>query len=156
MSEQTRDTQDFPPTEPHAESREETIERALADDPMHSPHEAPADEDPITARGVTGRAITRTHLFGIAGAIIGAAIGLVLALGPIDAPFMADRGTAGTIAGTIGYMLFLAFAFSLVFTALSGLVYSAREDGRIERTVEEETGRRPGAPADPLDPKYDP
>jgi len=150
------DVERFPPTHEHADTREETIARAVADDPVHQGRERIAG-DPSARRHFGRVMIVRPHVWALGGAVLGALIGLLLALNatPVEAPGMTDRGPIGTLFGTLGYMLLLALAFSLVFLAISGLIYSAREDGRTERLVEEEQDREPTRPARPLDPKHD-
>lgn len=150
------DVERFPPTHQDAETREETVARALRDDPVQRSR-ASESQDP-SERSRFGQKLTvRSHAWGLAGAVLGAVLGLLLALNatPVEAPFLTDRGDIGTFFGTVGYMLLLAAAFFVVFWALSGLVYTAREDGRTERIVEEDTGRGPQDPAQPLDPKHD-
>lgn len=126
-------------TEP--ETREETLAR-VADTPA-----PPAD--PSSRRGlrtVLGAAALRSVA---AGAAAGALVGLVMAIapGPIDV-----EGASGTI----GYTVAFAAVGALVAAAIGALLVLAREDGRIEREVEEATGRAPEAPGSPVSPEHDP
>ena len=43
----------------------------------------------------------------------------------------------------------LGFAGALIFSMIGSLITLEREDGRIERDVEESTGRGPEPPGDP-------
>lgn len=158
--ETTASAEFFPPTTPNAESREETLRRALAEDPLAARESV--DRDPSTRRGAGWAIFGRSHVVAAVGAIIGAVVALIFAIGPgpLRIPLVGnvgdpDRGPVTTAFGTMGFMVLLALAFSLVFMAISGLLYSAKEDGSTERRVEESTGRRPGPPAEPLDPRHD-
>jgi hypothetical protein len=156
----TREGEFFPPTTQNAESREETVRRALRDDPLAARESV--ERDPSVRRGAEWTIFVRRPIYAVIGAAFGAVLGLVLAIGPgpLNIPLLGnigdpERGTITTLFGTLGFMVLLAFVFALVFMAISGLLQSAREDGRTERRVEESTGERPGPPADPLDPRHD-
>ncbi len=76
------------------------------------------------------------------GAVIGAVAGIVLSLAP--GPF-----ETGSVGGAIGYAVVLAFAGAIIFSMIGALVTLEREDGRVERDVEQATGREPEGPAKP-------
>jgi hypothetical protein len=153
------DVQKFPPTETPAEPREATVEHALEESESQRPARERMAADPSTARGFHRKLLGRIPIFTLGGAALGALIGLLLVWGPgpLQNPLTGGpgRGTVANVAGAVGFIALCAIVFALVATALSGLIYTAREDGRTERRVEESTGEDPGAPAEPLDPKHD-
>jgi hypothetical protein len=138
------------PAQPHpAESREETIERVVeeADQALEVPTRGEAG-DPTSRRGVN-RAVFKRGL-GLAG--IGAVVGAVLA---VILSFLPGPVETDTVAGTLGYALVMAVLLALVVGLIGTLILLAREDGRVEREVEHETGREPEAPGSPIDPTHD-
>jgi hypothetical protein len=138
--------QDLPAT-PDAETREETLARVV-DSTEAVGAERGGSSDPSSRRGLN-RTLARTLLvFGGAGAAVGAVIGLVLSLLP--GPF-----ETSSVGGTIGYMAALGVAGALITAVLSALLTLAREDGRVEREVEDETGRGPEGAASPSEPEHD-
>ncbi len=83
------------------------------------------------------------------GFVVGAVIGFVLSVSP--GPFETDD-----VPESIGYAIGLGLAIALVTTLLASLFLLEREDGRVERELEQErTGENP-APASPSDPEHDP
>ncbi len=128
------------PAEPHPEPREETIAKAIDASEAAG---APVDRvDPSTRRGVNFRLGRALVGWATVGAVIGVVAGIVLSLAP--GPF-----ETGSVAGAIGYAAVLGFAGALVFSMIGSLITLEREDGRIERDVEESTGRGPEPPGDP-------
>ncbi len=123
------------PAEPHAEPREETIAKALEETGTGS-------VDPSTRRGVNFFLARSVLAWATVGAIVGAVAGIVLSLAP--GPF-----ETGSVAGAIGYAVVLGAAGALVFAIIGGLITVEREDGRVERDVEQRTGRGPEPPGDP-------
>jgi hypothetical protein len=117
------------PAEPHAESREETIERVVETDPATG-----GGVDPSTRRGVNFRLWRALTGWALAGAVIGAVAGVILSLAP--GPF-----ETGSVAGTVGYAGVHAVALAIVFSMIGSLITLEREDGRVERDVERRTGR---------------
>ena len=138
--------QDLPATS-HAESREETIARVVdADEAVGA--ERGGSADPSSRRGLNRtlrRALTRSAG---AGALVGAVLGLVLSLSP--GPFE----TSG-VSGVVAYVVVLAVAGTLLAALLGALLTLAREDGRVEREVEESTGRGPEGAGSPGAPEHD-
>jgi hypothetical protein len=135
------------PAKSHAETREATIARVVdADEAVGA--ERGGSADPSSRRGLNRT--LRHALTGSAGAgaLGGALLGLVLALAP--GPFQ----TSG-VSGTVAYVLVLAVAGTLITTLLGALLTLAREDGRVEREVEESTGRGPEGAGSPVAPEHD-
>ena len=118
------------------ETREETVARVVdAGEAVGA--ERGGSADPSSRRGLNrtlGRALA---IFALAGAIVGAVLGLVLSI-------------------SVGYVVALAAAGALATAVVGALLTLAREDGRVEREVEEATGKgpqgagSPGAPEDDL------
>lgn len=136
------------PALPDAETREETIERVI-DSTEAVGAERGGSADPSSRRGIN-RLLARTLTgFGAAGFVFGAVLALVLSFlpGPVE---------TNTVQNLIGYMFVLGVAFAVGFAVIATLLNLAREDGRMEREVEEATGRGPEGIADPADPKHDP
>lgn len=139
-----------PPTAPHVESREETIAKAVGESgAAQGVTPSVEGEDPTTRRGLNRAVLHSAVRYSVVGAVIGAVAGLILSLVP--GPFETDSW-----GGTVGYMVLLAFALSLLTTMLAVLFLLEREDGRVERVVEEQTGRHgdepgPGSPGEPED-----
>jgi hypothetical protein len=135
------------PAKSHAETREATIARVVdADEAVGA--ERGGSADPSSRRGLNRtlrRALTGSAG---AGALGGALLGLVLALAP--GPFQ----TSGA-PGVVAYVVVLAVAGTLITTLLGALLTLAREDGRVEREVEESTGRGPEGAGSPGAPEHD-
>ena len=130
------------------ETREETVARVLdQEEAVGSEHGGSAD--PSTRRGLN-RVLWRTvGIWAGSGFVLGALIGLVLSVAP--GPF--ETGGAGE---AVGYAVGLGLALALVVGMLATLFTLEREDGRVERELEEQrTGDQP-APAGPSDPGTDP
>lgn len=135
------------PANPDVETREETIARVV-DSEEAVGAERGGSPDPSTRRGVQ-RTLARTLAMGAAvGAVIGVVAGLILSLAP--GPF-----ETSSVGAAIGYMALLGGALALVVALLAALFTLEREDGRIERKVEEDTGRGPEGIGDPADPAHD-
>jgi hypothetical protein len=142
-------TQSDLPANPPVESREETVARVIEETDDVQGVEAHEElVDPTSRRGVNRAVARNAVLFAAIGAVVGAVLALVLSVlpGPVE---------TDTVAGTIGYMAVLAVLVAIIFGLIGTLILLAREDGRIERKVEQKTGRPPEGPADPIDPKYD-
>jgi hypothetical protein len=60
----------------------------------------------------------------------------------------------GNVGELPGIILMMAFFVGLIVAVIVAFVTLEREDGRIERLVEQDLGRQP-APGRPLDPKHD-
>jgi hypothetical protein len=135
------------PAHPDTETREETIARVVDPDEAVGA-ERGGSSDPSSRRGLN-RTLGRT-LAGLAaaGAIVGAVVGLVLSLSP--GPVETD-----SVVGAIGHMVALAAAGALVVAVVGALLTLAREDGRVEREVEEATGRGAEGAASPSAPEHD-
>lgn len=156
MDHANRSTEYFPPTESHAETREETLDRLIEDERVPVEREDLAG-DPTSRRGTNTRLITRPHIAALAGAVVGAVVGLILALIP-GVPGPGGRTGADNqmhLGNIAGYMAVLAIAVAAVTFVIAGLIYVEREDGRMERELEERRGVHGEPPAEPLDPKHD-
>lgn len=135
------------PATPDVETREETLARVV-DSTEAVGAERGGSADPSSRRGLNRTLAGTLLVFGGAGAAAGAVVGLVLSLLP--GPF-----ETSSVAGTLGYMLALAVAGALITAVLAALLTLAREDGRVEREVEEETGHGPEGPGSPSSPEHD-
>lgn len=144
---QTGSIQHDQPADTHAETREETIARVV-DETEAVGAERGGSPDPSTRRGLGRTMFGSLLVFGAAGAVIGAVAGIVLSLLP--GPFETD-----SVAGAIGYTVALAAAGALIAAVIGTLLTLAREDGRVEREVEEGTGRPPEGAARPIAPEHD-
>lgn len=136
------------PAQTHAETRVETVARVAG------PEEAAIAErggssDPSTRRGLNRWLGRNQAMLAVVGFVVGAIVALVLSRspGPVE---------THNVWGVIGYMFVLGVAGALGFVVIGSLLLLAREDGRVERTVEERTGRGPEAPAQPSSPEHDP
>lgn len=146
-----------PPAQPHAESREETLDRVLAESEQVG-GDAPRAADPSTRRGFNealGRQMLR-------GAIVGAVAGVVIAVllrWVAPAPLTGWPGgrsfSDSELVNWVGWTLALAVALAIVMMVIAAFLHLAREDGRIEREVERATGHRPEGPGRPLGPEHD-
>ena len=130
------------------ETREETVARVVGEEEAIVARRG-GSPDPSTRRGLN-RVLWRTvAIYAGIGFVAGAIIGLVLSLSP--GPF--ETNGAGE---TVGYMIGLGLALALVVTLLASLFLLEREDGRIERELEQQrTGSNP-PPASPSAPQHDP
>ena len=135
------------PARPDAETREETIARVV--DPTEAVGaDRGGSADPSTRRGVQRTLAGALAVFGGIGALVGGVLGLVLGLSP--GPFETD-----TALGVVGYTAVMAAGGALIGGVIGALVTLAREDGRVEREVEESTGRGPEGAASPGAPEHD-
>ena len=133
-------TQKDEPAYVDVETREETIARVIGDDEaVRADHGGSADSS--TRRGLN-RVLWRTVAgWAAAGAVLGVLIGAVLSIAP--GPF--ETSSAGD---AVAYAIGLGAALALVVGMLAALFTLEREDGRVEREVEQTTGEQP-APARP-------
>jgi hypothetical protein len=131
------DVESFRPTRPHAETRDETVDRAIHDAHLD---EAPGsvDLDSTTASGRNRRIARNAGIIMVAGALVGAVGGLVLTL--IPGPFDTE-----STAAAVGLMLVLGFAVGVIVALVATLLMLEREDGRIEHEVEDYTAKHPEA-----------
>ena len=129
------------PAEPHAESRAETITKAV-DANETALAEAGGSVDPSTSRGINTQLRRALLRWSSVGLVAGVVLGVILSLSP--GPFETH-----TVGGAIGYAALLGLAGALIFALIGGLTSLEREDGRVERDVEQETGRGPEGPASP-------
>lgn len=131
-----------------AESREETVDRVTSESresQIKATHGSSAATDPSTGRRL-GRAMRRRGVLGFA---IGAVIGVGLAL-------LIWAFTPGDIGGgLVGLIIFMALAVGIAGTMVAAFLALEREDGRIEREVEQDVGEDSPAPARPLDERHD-
>ncbi len=142
-----RNVQQDLPAKPDAETREETIARVVdAEESVGA--DRGGSPDPSTRRGVQRIVWRVAGMAALAGLVVGAIAGLVLSISP--GPF--ETSGAGE---TFGYMALLGGALALAALVLSVLIALAREDGRVEREVEQTTGRGPEGPGDPSSPERD-
>lgn len=144
---ETHSVQQDLPADPDVETREDTVARLAGSDEAVG-REYGGSADSSTRRGVN-RSLWRT--LGLAGAIgfaVGAAAALIFSLAP--GPFETD-----SVGAMIGYMALLGFAVGVVSAMVFALLTLAREDGRVEREVEEQTGRGPEGPGHPSSPSTD-
>jgi Flp pilus assembly protein TadB len=137
------------PAKAEVESREETIERALDEaEQAQDVHAHKETVDPTTRRGVNRTIARHALVFAGIGAVVGAVLGVVLSFlpGPVE---------TDSAAGAVGYAAVMAVLVAVIFGLIATLILLAREDGRVEREVEQTTGHAPERPGDPIDPKYD-
>lgn len=139
--EEPRSTQHDLPAEPHAESREETLNKAV-DANEAALAKSGGSVDASTSRGINQKLRKALVRWSAIGAVIGAAAGVILSLSP--GPFETHN-----VGGLIGYAALLALAGGLIFALIGALVSLEREDGRVERDVENATGRGPEGPGSP-------
>lgn len=136
------------PARRDVETREETVARVVGEEEAVVARRG-GSPDPSTRRGLN-RVLWRTvAIYAGIGFVAGAVVGLVLSIAP--GPFE----TSG-VGDAIGYMIGLGLALALVVALLASLFLLEREDGRVERELEERrTGANP-APASPSPPEHDP
>lgn len=137
------------PAQTEVESREETVARVIEEtDEAQRIHAHEELVDPTSRRGVNRTLVRDALIFAGIGALVGAVLALILSFlpGPVE---------TDSVGATIAYMAVLGFLMAIIFGLISTLILLAREDGRVERKVEQKTGRPPEGPADPIDPKYD-
>jgi hypothetical protein len=158
----------FPPAAgdaAHAESREETVRKAVAEqreivgtqgagmagDPL---------ADPSTRRGAN-RGFLRS---GLGGAVTGLVLGALLACIALqfDTPLRGrgagaeDSGVMGNIGDAIHWVIAFSIALAIIGFLLGTYMGLEREDGRVERQVEDAQDVPPDeAHGRPLDPKHD-
>jgi hypothetical protein len=123
------DVEYFPPTHAHAESQEQALARIVRAAHLDDRPE-PLEADLTTLTGGNRRIAARAGLMMVLGAVAGGAIGLGLSRS--SGPF----GVEST-GGTVGYMLVLGLALAVIVGLVSTLLMLEREDGRVEREVEE-------------------
>lgn len=129
------DVEYFAPTNPHAESRSETLARVIHDGHLGEGAEG-VDSDLTTSSGGNRRIAARAGLAMLVGGVLGAVAGLILSLTP--GPFEVDG--AGQ---TIGYMIVLGGALAVIVGLVATLLMLEREDGRMEDEVESHAGPQP-------------
>lgn len=142
-----RSIQQDTPAAPDVETREETIARVVGEEEAVGA-ERGGSPDPSTRRGVQRTLWGAIAVGAGAGFVVGAIAGLVLSLAP--GPVETD-----SVGAALGYTLGLGAAVAIVGAMLTALLTLAREDGRIERQVEHETGAPPQGPGRPGSPEHD-
>ena len=143
------------PATPDVETREETIARVMGEVEAASVGFG-GSADPSTRRGVPRLLARRVMVAAAAGAAVGAAVGLALSFLP--GPREEGRGLGAEGSGwphVVGYALVMAIGLAVIVAVIVALWTLAREDGRIEREVEEKTGRGPEGPGSPNSPDQD-
>ncbi|MFP5451407.1 MAG: hypothetical protein ACLGG9_06600 [Thermoleophilia bacterium] len=129
------DVEFFPPTRPHGENRDETLDRVVRDGHLDEGPE-PIDSDFTTATGGNRRIARKAGIVMAAGAVVGALAGLILTV--IPGPFDTE-----STSGTVGYMLVMGFAVGVIVALVATLLMLEREDGRMEHEVEDYTAHHP-------------
>jgi hypothetical protein len=144
------------PAEPQVETREETVARVAGAEEAVSVGRG-GSADPSTRRGFD-RLLTRRFFTALAvGALAGIALGLILYFLPGPREEGAGLGLERTgWANAVGYAVIMGVALAIVAAVISSYFILAREDGRIERRVEEQTGQEPEGPGRPNRPEEDP
>lgn len=139
-------------SEPY-ESREETTVRVLDEIERSDAADPSAGDltDSSVQRGVPKGIARALAVWGTIGAAVGVVIAVVLM---IAVPNTLDVGGPVEVAGYIGL---IAVIFAVIVGLIGIFVVLEREDGRVERDVEEATGRSPEqqTPGRPLDPAHD-
>ena len=133
------------PAQPQAESRAETVERALEEDA--AARAAVGDTgidspvaDPSTRRGVGRRALTSIVGWGLAGVVVGVVAAVVLS-------FLPGPWETSSTSDVVGYAVVLGIGVGIVFAVIGTLTSVAEpEDGRVARDVEKRTGGDPDPP----------
>lgn len=131
---------DRPPTQ-HVESREETVARVMGAEEAVSVGRG-GTADPSTRRGMQLRA-RRNFLIAFAcGGLAGIVLGLVLYWLPGPREEGRGLGLERTgVGNAIGYALIMGMALAVVAAVITTFITLMREDGRVEREVQEKTGR---------------
>src|SRR5687768_9605253 len=144
------------PAKPPVETREETVARVVG--PVEAVSvERSGSSDPSTRRGFQRLLTRRFFTAAAAGGVVGVALGLALYLLPGPREESRGLGAEGADwANAVGYALVMGAALAVVAAVVSSYFILAREDGRIERQVEEKTGRPPEGPGRPNHPGEDP
>lgn len=130
----TANVEFFPPTAPHAETRQHALERIVREAHLGEGAE-PLGADLLSAMGGNRRIALHGAAIAAAAAVIGAVAGLLLSVAP--GPF--EVSSAG---GTIGYMLVLGLAVAVIAALIGTLVMLEGVDGRVEHMVEEQEAAR--------------
>lgn len=134
-----------------AETREETIARVAGEDATPEPvPDSSITEDPSDRRGLTRILALRWITIG---ALAGAAVGAVVA---VFAWFLFDDDVLGGDGGRIGVTIGIVLGAAIIGGVFSGLWNLAREDGRIQREIEEDHPSASEGPGDGSDPRLDP
>lgn len=142
-----RSVQQDLPADPDVETRQETVARVAGSEEAAG-RGFGGSVDPSSRRGLN-RTLWRTLLVaGGIGFLVGAAVALILSVAP--GPFETD-----SVSSAIGYMALLGLAVGIVSAMVFALLTLAREDGRVERKVEQRTGHGPEGPAEPSPPETD-
>lgn len=158
----------FPPAggdAAHAETREETVRKVVAEQREIVGTQGAGDAgnpyaDPSTRRGAN-RGFLRSGLIGaVSGLILGAIVaGIAL---QFDTPLRGrglgaeDSGVMSNIGDAIHWVVAASIAFAIIGFLLGIYMGLEREDGRVERQVEEAQGVSPEEGLGrPLDPKHD-
>jgi hypothetical protein len=159
----------FPPAAgdaANAESREETIRKVVAEQrEIVGTHGAGDVGDPLADPSTT-RGANRSFLrSGLKGALAGLVLGAILASVALqfDTPLrgrgggIEDSGVVGNIGDAVHWLIAFSIALAIIGFLLGVYMGLEREDGRVERQVEEAQGVSPEeGHGRPLDPKYDP
>jgi hypothetical protein len=144
------------PAKPPVETRDETVARVVG--PVEAVSvDRGGSSDPSTRRGFQRLLTRRFFTAAGAGGLVGVALGLALYFLP--GPREEGRGLGaegGNWANAVGYAVVMGVALAIVAAVLSSYFILAREDGRIEREVEEQTGHQPEGPGRPNRPHEDP
>jgi hypothetical protein len=150
-----RSVQQDLPAQPDVETREETIARVI-DETEAAGAEHGGSPDPSTRRGVQRTLVGTLLVAGATGAVVGAVLGTALSFWPGPREEGRGLGIQGDgVWHTISYAAVMAIALAIVFAVVAAFLTLAREDGRIEREVEEQTGRGPEGAGSPSDPEHD-
>lgn len=145
------------PASPDAETREQTIARVVdgpeaADAAAHG-----GSSDPSVRHGVQRTLIRTMVRAGAVGAVVGAVAGIVLS--QVPGPGGEGRGLGLEGGGpwhVVSYAIVMAIGVAIIVGVVYGALWTlAREDGRIEREVEQRTGRGPEGPGSPSSPRTD-
>lgn len=144
------------PATQQVESREETIARVMGAEEAVSVGRG-GTADPSTRRGMQLRA-RRNFLVAFAcGGLAGIALGLTLYFLP--GPREEGRGLGLERTGwpnAVGYALIMGIALAVVAAVITTFVTLQREDGRVEREVQEKTGHGNEGPGRANRPEEDP
>jgi hypothetical protein len=119
----TRATQ-FGPGQEHAESREQTVERATGG--RAAAHAA--SEDPSTRRGIGIRLLRAMAAWGGLGFAGGVVLGVVLQL--VGVPIGPGSGDLASAGEQVLFLAVFGIAVAVIVALVGALVLLAREDGR--------------------------